>query len=256
MQPVRSHELAAFTHRANNESARPAASKPELRVLQVFNSLAMGGAETWLMALLKYFRQANDDLPVRVHTDILLTGGARAMFDDEATALGAKLFHLPFTRGHLASFAREYRKILMTGNYDAIHDHQDYIAGIHFLLGAGYLPAIRIAHVHNPLYHRRSAGTGIIKRTTNFAGKQLTRRLATHVMGTSRQIVSEYGFDQSVFPKVILGAAHCGFDVTRYLGDHRKIHADLCCEFGWHEFSKIILFVGRAGNLSYSETAL
>src|SRR6185503_2610455 len=73
-------------------------AKPELRVLQVFASLGVGGAETWLLSLLKYFRDAQDDLPVKVKFDILLTGGSQAVFDDEAIALGARLFYVPFTR--------------------------------------------------------------------------------------------------------------------------------------------------------------
>ena len=38
--------------------------KRELRVLQVFSVLGVGGAETWLMSLLKYFHENNQELPV------------------------------------------------------------------------------------------------------------------------------------------------------------------------------------------------
>lgn len=63
-------------------------------------------------------------------------------------------------------------------------------------------------------------------------------------MGTSRQIVTEYGFDD-LSNGVTLGAAHCGFDVSQYRGEYVKIHAELCREFGWDQSAKIILFVGR-----------
>ena len=76
------------------------ATKRELRVLQVFSVLSVGGAETWLMALLKYFREAEDRLPVKVKCDILLTGGEPSVFDEEAMALGARLFYVPFSRRH------------------------------------------------------------------------------------------------------------------------------------------------------------
>ena len=36
--------------------------KPECRVLQVFSSLGVGGAETWLIALLRYFKEAESVL--------------------------------------------------------------------------------------------------------------------------------------------------------------------------------------------------
>jgi len=222
-----------------------AKAKRELRVLQVFAGLGMGGAETWLMSLLKYFHDHSADLPVSVKFDVLLTGGEKAIFDDEAIALGARLFYLRFGRRNLLSFVREFRKILAKGNYDAIHDHQDYIAGLHFLLGAGHLPPIRIAHVHNVFYHRSNSATGFIRRTTNSTGKWLISRLATHVMGTSRQIIAEYGFDESISSNLVLGAAHCGFDVTQYVGDYKAAHAELCSELGWEESAKVILFVGR-----------
>jgi len=50
-------------------------TKPELRVLQVFGRLGIGGAETWLLSLLKYFVEGEDTLPVRVRTDVCLTSG-------------------------------------------------------------------------------------------------------------------------------------------------------------------------------------
>jgi glycosyltransferase involved in cell wall biosynthesis len=42
-----------------------------------------------------------------------------------------------------------------------------------------------------------------------------------------------------------IGAAHCGFDVTRYQGSHEEAHRELCSELGWVTTSKILLFVGR-----------
>jgi len=222
-----------------------ASAQRELRVLQVFDGLGMGGAETWLMSLLKYFHNHNKDLRVRVKFDVLLTGGEKAIFDDEAIALGARLFYVRFGRRNLMSFRREFRRILAQGNYDAIHDHQDYIAGLHFVLGGRFLPRVRIAHVHSTIDHRRHYSTGFLRRTTIAMGKWLISRLATHVMGTSRQIVTEYGFEESTSKSVRLDAAHCGFDVSAYGGDRAAAHGDLCREFNWPESAKIILFVGR-----------
>ncbi|MCM3874603.1 MAG: glycosyltransferase [Pyrinomonadaceae bacterium] len=197
------------------------------------------------MSLLKYFREHSADWPINVSFDVLLTSGEKAIFDDHAMALGARLFYLRFGRGNLVSFAQGFRRILASGNYDVIHDHQDYIAGLHFLLGAGVLPATRVAHVHNPLYHRSNYATGYIRRTTNSTGKWLISRLATHVMGTSRRILSEYGFHESPSTNIVLDAAHCGFDVLPYQGNRTQAHGELCRELGWPDSAKVILFVGR-----------
>ncbi|MFN2512398.1 MAG: glycosyltransferase [Pyrinomonadaceae bacterium] len=237
--------LASHQKGARLSDNDAAASKRELRVLQVFSGLGMGGAETWLMSLLKYFHEHSADLPVGIKFDVLLTSGEKAIFDDKARALGARLFYLRFGRRNLMSFVQEFRQILARGNYDAIHHHQDYIAGLHFLFGVGFLPKARIVHVHNPLYHRSNYATGFIRRITNYTGKLLISRLATHVMGTSRQILTEYGFHQSTLSDVVMNAAHCGFDVEVYQGDRAEAHADLCREVGWPESAKVIIFVGR-----------
>jgi glycosyltransferase EpsF len=223
----------------------PEINKPECRVLHVLSVLGIGGAETWLIALLKYFEQVKKELPVRLRIDICLTGGRKTHFDEEASSLGAKLFYPHYCRKSLHFFIREFRRILVNGRYHAIHDHQDYTAGLHFLFGLGHLPPIRIAHIHSPFIHIENYASSILRRITISTGKKLLTNLATHIMGTSHQIVTEYGFDNSSFKKVKLGAAYCGFDVSRFLGNHENFHNELCSEFSFNKRSKIILFIGR-----------
>ncbi len=52
-------------------------TKLQLRILQVFSSLGGGGAETWLIALLKYLDKVKDDLSFRLQMDICLTSGPK-----------------------------------------------------------------------------------------------------------------------------------------------------------------------------------
>lgn len=219
--------------------------KKELRVLQVFSGLGVGGAETWLISLLRYFSEHADQLQVKVRFDVLLTGGTKAVFDEEAIALGARLFYVPFTRSNALGFTRQFRRILREGKYDAIHDHQDYIAGLHFLMGMGFLPSIRIAHVHNPLLHISNYVSGPARRLTSATGRYALRYLATDIMGTSMQVLREYRFDSKAYPSARLEAAHCGFDVARFRGNRTRARADLSNEFGLTAEARIMLFVGR-----------
>jgi glycosyltransferase involved in cell wall biosynthesis len=219
-------------------------SKPECRVLQVFSTLGVGGAEVWLMALLRYFHNVRNDLPVRLKIDVLLTGGP-GDFDAEARSLGAKLFYVPYSRRHLHRFIPAFRKLLASGQYHAIHDHQDYAAGMHFLFGLGHLPPIRVVHVHNPAINIKYFSSSVLRRSVLSAGRRLLGGLATHILGTSRQLLTEYGFDDKLFSRLPRRAAHCGFDVTRYQGNHAKFHSEVRKEFGWKESARIILFVGR-----------
>jgi glycosyltransferase involved in cell wall biosynthesis len=243
MVSVRSQHIAAL-EAEHDLALGKTATKPELRVLQVFNCLAMGGAETWLMALLKYFQQEND-LPVRVTTDILLTSGVKAMFDSEAEALGSQLFYGHFTRKHPVRFTNQFRRILVEGHYDAIHDHQDYAAGFRFMMGLGHLPPVRVAHVHNTSFSLDNYKSSPTRWLTFQAAQRSLSHMATHVTSTSREMLTEFGFDSPVFKRIRPRVVHCGFDVSRFRGDNAVLHRQVTAEFGWRDDAKVIVFVGR-----------
>lgn len=245
MVSVTSEKLTRHLKGDGTAAVEAHGTKRELRVLQVFSALGVGGAETWLMALLKYFHANQNELPFRVRMDVCLTGGSKAVFDAEAESLGARLFYLHYTRKKLVQFTRDFRRILSNGRYHAIHDHQDYTAGWHFLSGLGLLPPVRIAHVHNPFFCVTTHDTHRVRRSTLLAGKRLLSSLATQITGTSLEILGKYGFDDSSYAHMNRAAAHCGFDVSRYRGDYQTNHQDICREFGWDDSAKIVLFVGR-----------
>jgi glycosyltransferase involved in cell wall biosynthesis len=201
----------------------------------------MGGAETWLMELLRLWSASGD-----CHIDFLATSGSAAIFDDEARGLGAKIYYLRYGRDQFSRFAGEFRRVLREGRYDAVHDHQDYASGWHFLMGAGVLPSVRVTHIHNPSYQiRNNYGVTLIRRLTARMGKVLVGRYATHITGTSRQVVTEYGFDGDDFVRIPRMALHCGFNVNRFCGDSGIAKASICRELGWPDDAKIVLFAGR-----------
>ena len=215
-----------------------------LKVLQIIDTLGMGGAETWLMEVLKFWRRQGPDAP---QVDFLATSGERGVFDDEAQALGATIHYVRYERASLASFARKFRAVLRHGAYDdAIHDHQDYISGWHFLMGGHVLPPVCITHVHNPAYQiRNNYAVTPGRRLSSLIGKALVGRYATHIAGTSAQVLGEYGFDTPRFRNIPTAALHCGFDPARFIGDTDGIRASVRHEFGWPADARIILFAGR-----------
>ena len=180
------------------------------------------------------------------HLDFLATSGNPGIFDDEARRLGAQVYYVRYGRTHLRQFAKTFRQLLREGKYDAVHDHQDYTGGWHFLMGAGLLPVVRVTHVHNPAYQiLNNYGVTLGRRLTARVGKKLVARYATHITGTSRQAITEYGFDASTFSRIPKAALYCGFDATRFRGDTVVAQASICQEFGWPGDAKIILFAGR-----------
>jgi glycosyltransferase EpsF len=215
-------------------------SRP-IKVLQIVDTLGMGGAETWLMEVLRLWSKTGE-----CHIDFLATSGNPGLFDDEARLLGAQVHYLRYGRTHLTRFVTKFRNLLREGMYDAIHDHQDYASGWHFLMGRDWLPKIRVTHVHNPSYQiLNNYGVTMSRRLTAQMGKRLVARYATHIIGTSRQVIAEYGFDAPMFRQIPNAALHCGFDPARFRRHPSEAKAGICQEFGWPSDSRIILFAGR-----------
>ncbi len=211
------------------------------RILHILDSLSMGGAETWLMEVLKFFAKNN-----LAQMDFLATGGKQGVFDEEALRLGARIHYIPYGRAHLAGFARDFRRLLRTGRYDAIHDHGDYASGLHFLFGLGCLPPVRVTHIHNPWLHiEANYGVSNVRRFTARTGKFLVKNLATHVCGTSKDALEQYGFPPTVEGRPKSTVLHCGFDVERFSAPRDTDRAALRQEFGWDQNTRIILFAGR-----------
>lgn len=228
-----------------SESKRP-------RVLQIVSSLGMGGAETWLVQLLRYWERqyANSASPNVPATDFLITSGNQGIFDDEVRALGARTHYVPFKKGTVGSFARAFRTILRQNQYCAIHDHQDFLSGWHLMLAAGKLPPVRVVHVHNPTYQlTQNYGVNIRRRTQLAMGKQFLKRFATHIGGTSKQVLDEYGITDQTFPKQWIGALHCAFPLAPWQLDRAAARQTLLEELNWPEETRVVLFAGR---LDYS----
>lgn len=212
-----------------------------IKVLQVVGALGMGGAETWLMELLKLWATHGT-----VQMDFLLTSGERGVFDDEAQRLGARLHYFRYGRAHLGQFIRAYRALLKREQYDAIHDHADYVSGWHFLLGVGVLPPVRVAHVHNPWLHiEANYGVSLTRRLATKMGKQLVQWLATDVCGTSAEILTQYGFHVGQTRRPAVSVVHCGFEVERFNAPRETDRESVLREFAWPADTKIVLFAGR-----------
>jgi glycosyltransferase involved in cell wall biosynthesis len=215
-------------------------SRP-IKALQVTHALGVGGAETWLLELLRLWSKSGE-----AQMDFLLTSGRRGIFDDEAAKLGARLFYCRYGRNRLSQFVPEFRSILRQGDYDAVHDHQDYVSGWHFLAGWGLLPRVTVSHVHNPLMHiTTNYAVSPARRLSTAIGRRLLNRLATNVCGTSAAILRQYGFEPGRTHRPDVSVAHCGFEVRRYSGPREQDRVGFLEQFGWRQDAIIVLFAGR-----------
>lgn len=212
-----------------------------LNVLHVIHAWGIGGAETWLIELLRHWAVTG-----ACRMDVLITSGQRAVLDDCAASCGARLHYIRYGRAVLPRFRRAFRSLLAEGRYDAIHDHADYASGWHFLLGAGVLPPIRVAHVHNSWLHiDANYAVSAPRRVATMMGKRLVQRFATDVCGTSAEILRTYGFHPRTANDPAISVAHCGIDLQRFNAPREADRQSVLREFGWDADAQIVLFAGR-----------
>jgi glycosyltransferase EpsF len=214
-----------------------------MRVLHIIDSLNMGGAETWLVEMAKYTVGVDRDFP---KFDFLVAGGEKAIFDETVIELGCKVHYLKLDKHSTWTFIRGYRKILKENSYIAIHDHQDYLSGWHFLFGLGLLPPVRVVHFHNPYYQLiHNYGVTAGRRMKQRIGRWLMKRLATLIFGTSAKLLEEYNINVHNFSRQQPGALNCAFVLSNFKGVHLRAKEELCRELDWSISSKIMLFAGR-----------
>jgi glycosyltransferase EpsF len=220
---------------------------PKLKVLHVIQGFGAGGAETWLLSAVKFLR-AHPELNMQF--DFLVVGGKPELFDDEIKFNGAKIFYLKYSLFKFFSFSRQVKKILRQEKYDAIHHHQDFISGWHFLAAAGHLPAVTVTHLHNPYNYVQNYVVNAGRWISFKLGRVLTVALTNKISATSDWVMDQYGYDKWPYKKKRVAPSYCGFDVQRF-----KFNAlakeKLCSDVGWNPQDKIALFLGRIGLQEY-----
>jgi glycosyltransferase involved in cell wall biosynthesis len=113
-----------------------------IRILHVIGQMTRGGAETWLMHILR-----NIDREL-FQIDFLVSTTEPGHYDDEVRSLGGRI--IPCTQpSHLWSYARKFQQILQEyGPYDVIHAHVHYYNGYILRLAHQAGIPIRISHSH------------------------------------------------------------------------------------------------------------
>lgn len=112
-----------------------------IRILQVFSSLNMGGAESRMMDVYRTV-----DRTRCAFTFLSMTEGEQ-YYEEEIRALGGEVIKIrpPRESGSLSNF-RTIRRILKEGKFDAVHAHTSFHCGIVMLAGKCAGVPIRIAH--------------------------------------------------------------------------------------------------------------
>lgn len=149
-------------------------SQPK-RVLQVFAALDSGGVANFVM---NTYRRMDRK---KIQYDFAITSGEKSLMDDEAEALGARLFYCDTSK----SLADNIKEILKNeGPFDAVHSHVFFYSGIVLRAAKSAGVSVRIAHAHNA----HTGESRSLPRKAYEAGmRQLIRTNATVLMGCSEK---------------------------------------------------------------------
>lgn len=206
-----------------------------LRILHVVGGMNRGGAETWLMHVLR-----NTDRK-RYQMDFLVHTVEKCAYDDEIRSLGSSIIPCE-NPSRLTRYVRRFRRILRDrGPYDVVHSHVHHFSGVTLWAAAREKVPGRIAHSHSNT-HRIEVGAGLARQTYLKVMEAAISRYATGGIGCSHGAAgSLFGTDwqEDARHQII----YCGIDPVAF---RQQVDATtLRREMGISEDVFVIGHVGR-----------
>lgn len=152
----------------------------QLRVLHVVGAMDRGGAETWLMYVLRNIDRE------RFHFDFLAHTKKVGAYDEEIKTLGSRVLVCPNPQ-NLYTYTPNLCKILHDyGPYDVVHSHVHHFSGIILTIACIMHVPIRISHSHNDTLNLE-AKANFQRRLYLKLMKQLISRYATVGLAASKK---------------------------------------------------------------------
>lgn len=179
-----------------------------LRVLHVLGSMNRGGAETWLLHVLRRLNPNEVRMDFLVHTD------QPAEFDREIRELGSQILYCPNPRNAI-SYATRFRQIISeSGPYDVLHSHVHHHSGIVLILGYRAGIPVRIAHSHTDQSEvaRRS---GILRKAYLAGSRHLIGAYCTRGIAVSRNAARDLFGERWELDRRF-EVLHCGIDLNPF----------------------------------------
>jgi glycosyltransferase involved in cell wall biosynthesis len=214
----------------------PTRSTKPMRILHVVGGMDRGGAETWLMHIL---RNIDRD---RFQMDFLAPEDRHYAYTDELQALGSKIFACDLQPSKPWRYATNFKRILSEhGPYDAIHVHVHHFSGYVLRLAREAGIKTRIIHSHidtssiesNANWKRKLYTTLM----TSWIAKNSTVGLATSRMAAADLLGSAWTSD----PR--WRTLYCGIDLAPF--HNPVVSADVRAEFGIPADTFVVGHIGR-----------
>lgn len=146
-----------------------------IRVLQVFAALDSGGVANFVM---NTYRRIDRE---KIQYDFALTAGKKTLMDDEAEALGARIFYFDTEK----SIEDNLKEILKNeGPFEVVHSHVFFYSGLVLHTAKKCGVSVRIAHAHNA---HTGESASLVRKAYEAAMRHLIRANATVMLGCSEK---------------------------------------------------------------------
>lgn len=138
-----------------------------IRVLHVFGTTNLGGAESRVMDLYRSIDRT------KVQFDFVTHSSKEGYFDKEILGMGGRIFHVPpFRVLNVLSYKSAFRKLFSEHpEFQVVHGHMTSTASL-------YLPIAKKAGIRTTIAHARSAGVdqGVKGQITKFLRRKLYKK--------------------------------------------------------------------------------
>ncbi|MBI3548188.1 MAG: glycosyltransferase [Elusimicrobia bacterium] len=205
------------------------------RVLHVLGAMNQGGAETWLMHILRAIDRRRFDLQFLTHTD------RPAFYDPEIRALGSKI-HFCGRPGRPHEYALGFLRLLRReGPFDVVHSHVHHYSGFVLRIADRAGVPMRIAHSHNDT-SGDDIWAGIARAAYLRLMKHWIRRYSTRGLAASHPAAAAlFGRDWKAHPK--WSVFYCAIDLAPF--ETEVSRAQVRAELGIPDDAFVIGHVGR-----------
>lgn len=209
-----------------------------IRILHVFGRMGRGGAETWIMNVLRHDPAWRE----RFRLDFLVHETRAGEYDDEIRAQGSKIIVAPRPR-HPVRYPAALAAALgpRAASYDIVHSHVGFFSGWVLALATALGARGRIAHSHNDFAREQpSRSRALYQRAMRAA----IHASATRGLGCSEPAcASLFGPDWQARDNYEV--LHYGYDFERLSGIDADLRAATRKSLGLHERDFVIGHIGH-----------
>ena len=178
------------------------------KILHVFGKMDRGGAETWIVNVLKIIDKKSYNFDFLVHKD------SRGDYDEEILKFGCKILYCANYKNPFKYFLNLKRLIELNGPYDIIHSHVHHYSGFVIFFAHILKIPMKIVHSHNDTLHIQKRAK-ILKKCYYFLTYLLIKKYSTIGIACSEKAaVSLFGSNWNSYSKFIL--QYTGIDVTKF----------------------------------------